>query len=300
MFTIGGLSGVTHAVSPSDLQQTDTYYIVAHFHYVIFGGALLGFFGGMYFWWPKAFGHKLAEGLGTWHFWLTIIGMNLTFGPMHIIGLLGQPRRTYTYERGYGFEFWNQVETVGSFIIAVATLVLLVNIVASYRRYVAGGRVKEVADPWDARSLEWLTPNPTPNHNFDEIPTVTHQDEFWHRKYAEDERGRPLAIAPSADVVQRGDADPHLPNPSYWPITIAFGFPVIAYGVIFNIPLALVGGAIVLAGIYGWSLEPAMEGGADGHGEHPDTPAGEPPGEFEAAPEEPVVETTEAEEAPVG
>src|SRR5437764_1296179 len=87
MFTIGGLSGVTHAVSPSDLQQTDTYYIVAHFHYVIFGGALLGFFGAMYYWWPKAFGYKLSEKFGSWHFWLTIIGMNLTFGPMHIVGL---------------------------------------------------------------------------------------------------------------------------------------------------------------------------------------------------------------------
>src|SRR3954469_6598122 len=111
MFTIGGLSGVTHAVSPSDLQQTDTYYIVAHFHYVIFGGALLGFFAGMYFWWPKVFGYKLSETLGNWHFWLILIGMNLTFGPMHIVGLEGQPRRTYTYEKGYGFEFWNAVAT---------------------------------------------------------------------------------------------------------------------------------------------------------------------------------------------
>jgi cytochrome c oxidase subunit I len=285
MFTIGGLSGVTHAISPSDLQQTDTYYIVAHFHYVIFGGALLGFFGGLYFWWPKAFGHRLSEGLGTWHFWLTIIGMNLTFGPMHIVGLLGQPRRTYTYQEGYGFDFWNLVETVGAFIIALSTLVLLVNIVASYRRYVAGGRVRDAADPWDARSLEWLTPNPTPHHNFDEIPTVTHQDEFWHRKYAEDDRGRPVAIAPSAEVVQHGDADPHLPNPSYWPITIAVGLPIIAYGLIFNLTLAFVGGAIVIAGIYGWVLEPSMEGGADGHdGPHEAEPGPEPDAELEAAP----------------
>ncbi|HET7719669.1 MAG TPA: cbb3-type cytochrome c oxidase subunit I, partial [Acidimicrobiales bacterium] len=123
MFTIGGLSGVTHAISPSDLQQTDTYYIVAHFHYVIFGGALLGFLGGMYFWWPKVFGHKLNEKLGTWHFWTTIVGMNLTFGPMHIVGLQGQPRRTYTYEEGYGLDFWNLVETIGAFVIAVGLLV---------------------------------------------------------------------------------------------------------------------------------------------------------------------------------
>src|SRR5690349_23248187 len=123
MFTIGGLSGVTHAVSPSDLQQTDTYYIVAHFHYVIFGGAILGFFAGMYYWWPKVFGYTLSERLGSVHFWLIMLGMNLTFGPMHILGLQGEPRRTYTYKKGYGLEFWNAIETVGAFIIATSVLV---------------------------------------------------------------------------------------------------------------------------------------------------------------------------------
>src|SRR3954454_115135 len=159
MFTIGGLSGVTHAVSPSDLQQTDTYYIVAHFHYVIFGGALLGFLGGFYYWWPKVFGHRLSESLGTWHFWLTIIGMNLTFGPMHIVGLEGQPRRTYTYQTGYGFDFWNAVETVGAFIIALSVLLLLINIVKS-RAQARRENLVAGNDPWDARSLEWMVPNP--------------------------------------------------------------------------------------------------------------------------------------------
>src|SRR5439155_25347351 len=128
MFTIGGLSGVTHAVSPSDLQQTDTYYIVAHFHYVIFGGALLGFFAGMYYWWPKVFGYRLSEKLGSWHFWLILIGMNLTFGPIHIIGLEGQPRRTYTYAKRYGYDVWNMVETIGAFIIALAVAIFLYNV----------------------------------------------------------------------------------------------------------------------------------------------------------------------------
>ena len=114
-FTIGGLSGVTHAVAPSDTQQTDTYYIVAHFHYVLFGGAVLGFFAGFYYWWPKVFGKCLSEKLGKWNFWLMIIGMNLTFGPMHIIGLQGQPRRMYVWTEaraGEGFfnlGFWNLV-----------------------------------------------------------------------------------------------------------------------------------------------------------------------------------------------
>jgi cytochrome c oxidase subunit 1 len=229
---------------------------------------------------------------------------------MHVVGLMGQPRRTYTYEEGYGFDFWNLVETVGAFIIAVSLLVFLYNVGKSYRRYVAAGRPHEAPDPWDARSLEWLTPNPTPHHNFDEIPTVTHLDEFWHRKYAEDEQGRPVAIAPAADVVQAGDAHPHLPGLSYWPIVLAFGLPVIGYGLIFNIPLALVGAAIVLAAIYGWVLEPSMEGGGHGHGddhhdEPPDTdPAAEAvevevPADGVDAAEAPG-ETEATEEAPVG
>jgi cytochrome c oxidase subunit 1 len=306
MFTIGGLSGVTHAVSPSDLEQTDTYYIVAHFHYVIFGGALLGFLGGMYYWWPKAFGFKLSEKLGTWHFWLTIIGMNLTFGPMHIVGLLGQPRRTYTYEDGYGLNVWNFVETIGAFTIALGTLVLIVNIIASYRTYVAGGKEKTPPDPWDARSLEWLTPNPTPHHNFDEIPIVTHQDELWHRKYAEDERGRPVAIASSAEVCQTGDAHPHLPALSYWPITLAFGLPIIGYGIIFNLALAFVGGAIVLTAVFGWVLEPSFQGGHgnDGHGDDGHDDGGDDHGSEAASadvPDEtPVEASSETEETPVG
>jgi cytochrome c oxidase subunit 1 len=305
MFTIGGLSGVTHAISPSDLQQTDTYYIVAHFHYVIFGGALLGFLGGFYFWWPKVFGFKLSEKIGAWHFWLTIVGMNLTFGPMHIVGLQGQPRRTYTYERGYGLELWNLVETIGAFIIALGLLVFFFNIRSSYKAYRVGGRIPEPADPWDARSLEWITPNPTPHHNFDDIPIVTHQDELWHRKYAEDDAGRPVPIASSAEVVQSGDQHPHLPGQSYWPITLAFGLPVIGYGLIFNLALALVGGAIVLTAIYGWVMEPAFEHHAGGHGDdgHGDDHDGDGGGHDDDAA---VVETTEAtevaseEETPVG
>jgi cytochrome c oxidase subunit I len=275
MFTIGGLSGVTHAVSPSDLQQTDTYYIVAHFHYVIFGGALLGFFAGMYYWWPKVFGYKLSEKLGSWHFWLILIGMNLTFGPMHIVGLEGQPRRTYTYNKGYGFDFWNMVETIGAFIIAIAVLVFLVNVFSSR----AKARRENLAvgnDPWDARSLEWMVPNPTPAHNFDEVPFVTHLDEFWHRKYGEDEQGRAVRIKATDDVVQKGDpTGVHLPSPSYWPIVIAAALPLIGYGIIFNLGFAALGGFVLFLGIYGLGLEPSTDPdaahGHDGHAEHEET-----------------------------
>ncbi len=270
MFTIGGLSGVTHAVSPSDLQQTDTYYIVAHFHYVIFGGAILGFFGGMYFWWPKVFGYQLSERLGSWHFWLILIGMNLTFGPMHIIGLEGQPRRTYTYQKGYGYDVWNMIETIGAFVIATAVLIFLINIWYS-RRKAKQNNIVVGADPWDARGLEWMVQSPTPSHNFDEVPIVTHLDEFWHRKYGEDEAGRPVRIAATDDVVQAGDpTGVHLPSPSYWPIVLAASLPVIAYGIIFNLALAFVGGFALLLAVYGLAFEPSVDPDADhgGDGHH--------------------------------
>jgi len=276
MFTIGGLSGVTHAVSPSDTQQTDTYYIVAHFHYVLFGGAFLGFLGGMYFWWPKAFGYRLDEKLGKVHFWLILIGFNLTFGPMHVLGLQGMPRRIYTYRDGYGFNFWNLVSTIGAFTIAVSMLVFFANIARSRKKAHALG-LSEVADPWDGRSLEWMVPSPAPEHNFDEIPTVTVLDDFWHRKYGEDENGRLVRIAATEDVVQKGDNhDVHLPSPSYWPIVLASGLPFVAWGLIYNLWLCVIGGILVVAAIYGWVMEPSVDdeaGHGDHHDDHPEGPA---------------------------
>jgi cytochrome c oxidase subunit 1 len=295
MFTIGGLSGVTHAVAPADTQQTDTYYIVAHFHYVLFGGAMMGLFGGFYFWWPKVFGHFLGEGLGKAHFWLMLIGFNLTFGPMHILGLQGMSRRIYTYEEGLGFDFWNLVETIGAFTIAVSVIVFMVNIVRSKRR--AADAPPVGADPWDARSLEWMIPSPPPDHNFDEIPTVTQLDEFWHRKYGKDETGRMVRIAATEDVVQKGDAtDVHLPSPSYWPLVVSVGLPLIAYGLIFNLAWAVPGVLLVLAGIYGWALEPADDDENPPHHHGPDheLPSGDGAA---AALEAPEAEPTEGEVA---
>jgi cytochrome c oxidase subunit 1 len=273
MFTIGGLSGVTHAVAPSDTQQTDTYYIVAHFHYVIFGGALFGFLGGMYFWWPKVFGHRLGEALGKWHFWTILIGFNLTFGPMHILGLQGMPRRMHTYVDGYGFNFWNMASTIGAFVIGVSMLIFFANILLSWRRHKADPEPVG-PDPWDARSLEWMVPSPVPAHNFDAPPTVSHLDEFWHRKYQEDEHGKVRRVATGAEVAQRGDAsDVHLPSPSYWPLVMALGLPLIGYGVIFNLGLAALGALIVVIGGFGWGYEPADDPEARHHGPdgaHPD------------------------------
>ncbi len=267
MFTIGGLSGVTHAFAPADTQQTDTYYIVAHFHYVLFGGALLGIFGGFYFWWPKMFGYLLGEKLGKWNFWVMLIGFNLTFGPMHILGLQGMSRRIFTYSEGQGFNFWNLVATIGAFTIAVSLLMFFANIIASYRAHKRTA-VNPGPDPWDARGLEWMIPSPAPEHNYDHVPEVTEFDEFWHRKYGHDEEGRLVRIAAMEDVVQKGDAeDVHLPSPSYWPMVLALGLPFVGYGIIFNLGWAVLGGALVIAGVYGWVIEPSTDPEAP-HGHH--------------------------------
>jgi cytochrome c oxidase subunit 1 len=265
-FTIGGLSGVTHAVSPSDTQQTDTYYIVAHFHYVLFGGAIFGIFAGFYYWWPKMFGKLLDEKLGKWNFWLMVIGMNLTFGPMHILGLQGQPRRMVVWPdklTGDGFfdlAFWNLVASIGSYILALGIFVFIVNVWKTSRK-----GAPAPLDPWDARSLEWMTASPPKEHNFDAIPAVHAIDEFFHRKYeeVETEHGHRLVKVKTAEEIlaeQEAAADEHIhmPSPSYWPIVLAFALPILAYGIIYTRYLAVAGGIIVLLAVYGWSLEPSV------------------------------------------
>ena len=227
MFTIGGLSGVTHAVVPSDWQQTDTYYIVAHLHYVIFGGSVFGLFAGMYYWFPKISGKMMSEKLGKLHFWLMLIGFNLTFAPMHWLGLQGMVRRTWKYAPETGLEPWNIVVTIGSFVIALSIAVFMFNWYVSRRRGEASGM-----DPWDARTIEWMSPNPTPEYNFAVPPEVTRLDHFWHLKYDQDEEGRAVPKPDMDEIVaaieheQLNPASPILlPNPSYFPLIMALGIP---------------------------------------------------------------------------
>ncbi len=270
-FTLGGLSGVTHAIAPADTQQTDTYYIVAHFHYVLFGGALFGFYSGVYFWFPKAFGYKLNEKIGKWNFWTMVLGFNLTFGPMHILGLQGMPRRMQTYDTSQGFNTWNMWATIGSFILAFATLSILYNVLYSYNGWRRSGRPDVGPDPWDARSIEWSIQSPTPEHNFDVTPTVTSLDDFWHRKYQEDDSGNIRRVATGKELAQPGNGKGvHLPAPSYWPIVLAFSMPVIGYGIIYSLWLCIPGIAMVLTAMYGWSLEPADDLDDDGHHDEPE------------------------------
>ncbi len=257
-FTIGGLSGVSHAIAPSDTQQTDTYYIVAHFHYVLFGGALFGFVSGFYFWWPKVFGFKLNEKIGKWHFWGMVIGFNTTFGPQHILGLQGMPRRMHTYDDAMGFNMWNLVSTIGSFVLGVFTLFLLLNAWVSWRAWVRDGRPNVGPDPWDARSIEWSIPSPAPEHNFDVDPVVTSVDDFWHRKYQKDDDGVLRRVHTGEELAQPGNGEGvHLPAPSYWPILLAAGLPIIGYGVIFSLWLVIPGAFLMIMSMFGWALEPA-------------------------------------------
>ena len=280
-FTIGGLSGVTHAIAPSDTQQTDTYYIVAHFHYVIFGGAVLGLFAGIYYWWPKVFGKMLSEKIGRWNFWLMIIGMNMTFGPMHILGLQGQPRRMYIWtgdRAGDGFfdlAFWNLVSSIGAFVLGLGAFLFLVNVWVSRKHPPAP------ADPWDARSLEWLTASPPKEHNFDRIPTVHTLDEFFHRKYedvGEGDQHEYKQVATGAEVIELeakyADAHIHLPSPSYWPLVLALSFPIISYGVIYSTLLIVAGFAVAVLALFGWALEPPT---ADDSEFDPPAPDGDQP-----------------------
>ena len=295
LFTIGGISGVMHASPPADLQQTDTYFIVAHFHYVLFGGSMMGIFGGIYYYYPKMTGRLLSEGLGQIHFWLMFIGMNLTFFPMHYAGLMGMPRRIYTYDAGQGWELFNMMSTVGTGILFVGMLVFVYNFFRSYKTGAVAGN-----DPWGAPTLEFSIPSPPPEYNFARIPRVTSRYPLWDVKTpaltadvphtnAGDKRldvdiaskhaghGHPNPLG--NDPKQAAESGMHIelatgqsakdlgipmPNPTIKPLLCATGLVIMFSGLLFihvnKTPLAIatiIGGALMMTtSLYAWLLTP--------------------------------------------
>jgi cytochrome c oxidase subunit 1 len=245
VFTIGGLSGVMHASAPIDLQQHDSYFVVAHFHYVLVGGAIMGLFSGLYFWFPKVTGRMMSEKIGKWHFWMTMVGFNLTFFPMHFSGLFGMPRRTWTYRAELNIEVFNQISTVGAFIFGFASLLLIWNVFRSVRK-----GEQALGNPWQAGTLEWSIPSPPHHYNFPELPEVRSREPLWDEmERKEVERA----------TMKEPEEEPHMPSPSFWPILVALGiastWALVMTGVWW---MPLIGLAFAAFGIFSWAFQPAF------------------------------------------
>ena len=183
-FLCAGLTGIILSVVPFNWQLTDSYFVVAHFHFVLVGSLIFTIFGAIYYWFPKATGRRLSERLGRWHFWLFVVGFNLTFLPMHWAGMLGMPRRIYTYPADRGWDLWNLIASLGVPIQAAAILIFVVNVVISLRRGERAGN-----DPWDAWTLEWTTASPPPPYNFETVPVVASRRPLWDVKHPDDPDG---------------------------------------------------------------------------------------------------------------
>ena len=183
-FLVAGLTGIMLSVAPFDWQLSDSYFVVAHFHFVLFGGLLFTIFAAIYYWFPKVTGRMLSERLGRWHFWLLVIGFNITFVTMHVQGLLGMPRRIYTYQPDRGWDIWNFITTLGVPVQAIAVLIFVANVLLSLWR---GERAGD--DPWDAWTLEWATTSPPPDYNFETIPVTTSRRPLWDLKHPDDPDG---------------------------------------------------------------------------------------------------------------
>jgi cytochrome c oxidase subunit I len=240
-FTIGGVSGVMHATSPHNLQQTDTYFVVAHFHYVLIGGLIFAIFGSIYYWFPKITGRLMSERLGNWQFWIYFIGFNITFMPQHWIGLLGMPRRIYTYYDDLNLADLNLLSTAGVFVQSVGILLLFYNVIHSYRKGAPAGR-----NPFHAATLEWATESPPTVHNFNTIPTVHSREPLW----VEAEQVEAAAFGPVEEHM-------HMPPNSFWPLFTAFGAVMTFVLFLTNIWwMPLLGVIWTAIGTINWAYEP--------------------------------------------
>ncbi|SFD83120.1 cytochrome c oxidase subunit 1 [Lentibacillus persicus] len=219
-FTIGGMTGVMVASVVADYQYHDTYFVVAHFHYVIVGGVVFGILAGLHYWWPKMFGRVLHEGMGKLTFWTFFIGFHLTFFIQHFLGLMGMPRRYWVFLEGQGLDTGNLISTIGAFFMAFGVIVMLVNVV-----YTAVKGEKAVADPWDGRTLEWTIASPPPHYNFKQTPLVRGLDPLWIEKT--EGKGHVTPAEPLDDI--------HMPNSSILPFLMSVGLFIAGFGFIYQV-----------------------------------------------------------------
>ncbi|HIV74140.1 MAG TPA: cytochrome c oxidase subunit I [Candidatus Pseudogracilibacillus intestinigallinarum] len=218
-FTIGGVTGVMLGSAVADYQYHDTYFVIAHFHYVIVGGSVFGIFAGLHYWWPKMFGRVLNETLGKWTFWLFFIGFHLTFFIQHFLGLMGMPRRYWVFLHDQGLELGNLISSVGAFFMGVASIIFVYNII-----YTAIKEEKAEADPWDGRTLEWTVSSPPPYYNFEQLPLVRGLDPLWIEKMEGD------GTVPPGEPLD----DVHMPNGSILPLLMGLGFFIAGFGFIYQ------------------------------------------------------------------
>lgn len=256
LFLIGGFTGVMFGVIPFDRQVTDSYFVVAHFHYVLFGAAIFPFFAGLHYWWPKFTGRMLDEHWAVLTFWFMFVGFNMTFFPMHILGLLGMSRRMYTYSGNLGWDALNFFQTIGAFVLGIGILLFIINTLIS-----TWGGQRASANPWEANTLEWSVSSPPPPYNFAVLPEVRSADPLWDPPTPEGE-AEPSRLTLAADRETRAasilDAEServlHMPEDSPWPLFLAIGLLVLAVGLLVDsIPSMIVGGVIALVVVIAWT-----------------------------------------------